>query len=86
MKGYLYILMSLRDGRTYTGSTDNLERRLNQHKKGLVSSTRNRRPLNLIYEETFENVIDARRREKYFKTCSGRRKLAIILEKIKPQC
>lgn len=84
MKGCLYVLFSLKDNKTYTGSTDNLDRRLYEHNSGLVFSTKNRLPLKLIYYENFKNLSEARKKEKYFKTCSGRKKLAIILDKIMP--
>jgi putative endonuclease len=78
--GYLYILLSQKDCRTYTGSTDNIERRLKQHNDGLVKSTKNRTPLRLIYVETYTSLREARYMEKYYKSCAGRKKLKQILE------
>ena len=79
MKGYTYVLLSEKDNRTYTGSTDNLERRLKEHQDGICKSTANRRPLRLIYFEEFDSLNEARYKERYFKTASGRRKLREIL-------
>jgi putative endonuclease len=59
----------------YTGSTDNLNRRINEHNQAKVNATKHRLPLLLIYTWTVCNLIEARRREKYLKTCAGRKKL-----------
>jgi putative endonuclease len=48
---YVYILKSQKDGKYYTGYTKNLKLRFEQHANGEVSSTKNRRPLELIYFE-----------------------------------
>lgn len=69
---YIYILKSKVDGKFYTGYTTNLKLRFEQHMKGLVSSTRNRRPLILIYSEACLNKKDAQHREKYLKTYHGK--------------
>jgi len=65
---YVYILKSLKDNKFYTGYTKNLKLRFEQHNKGLVTSTKNRRPLELIYFEGCINQQDATHREKYLKT------------------
>ena len=64
---YLYILKSLSDGDLYTGSTNDLKKRLIEHNSGKVFSTRLRKPLRLIYYEAYSAEIDARRREKSLK-------------------
>ncbi|MFA6917674.1 MAG: GIY-YIG nuclease family protein [Candidatus Gracilibacteria bacterium] len=74
----IYILRSLKDGKSYTGYTKNLERRFQEHVTGRVKSTRNRRPLKLIYSETFNTKTEALIREKYLKTRQGRRELKTI--------
>lgn len=76
----VYILQSLKDKRTYVGCTHNLNNRISEHNYGEVQSTRNRRPLKLIYKEEFSNKIEAFKREKHFKTSWGRRQLRKILE------
>lgn len=75
---YVYLLLSHKDNRTYCGSTDDLRRRLSEHNSGKNISTRNRRPLKLIYTESFDDLMSARARERYFKSRSGRRKLKKI--------
>lgn len=78
MAYYVYLLLSEKDKKSYVGSTDDLEKRLEQHNKGLVISTRSRRPLKLIYKEEYQTEVDARIKERYYKTASGRRKLRKI--------
>ncbi|MCK4553593.1 GIY-YIG nuclease family protein [Candidatus Parcubacteria bacterium] len=69
---YVYILLSKKDGKLYTGYTKNLKLRFEQHCKGLVESTKDRRPLILIYYEACLNQQDATRREKHLKTHYGK--------------
>lgn len=69
---YVYVLKSLKDSRFYTGYTKNLKSRFEQHVKGLVGSTVDRRPLLLIYYEACLNQQDATHREKYLKTYKGK--------------
>jgi putative endonuclease len=73
---HTYVLRSLKDGRRYVGYTANLRRRLEQHNLGLVAATRSRRPLVLLYEESFARPTDARSRERFFKSWAGRYWLA----------
>jgi len=62
----------MRDGDLYTGYTKDLKQRFEQHRKGLVTSTKDRRPLELIYYEACVDQNDATRREKYLKTYKGK--------------
>ena len=64
---YVYVCISLKDGKLYTGSSNNLERRLAEHDAGKVFSTKSRLPLKLVYYEVYQNEKDARMREKYLK-------------------
>ena len=48
---YTYVLQSSKDNGFYVGFTKNLKLRFEFHKKGLVDSTKNRRPMRLIYYE-----------------------------------
>jgi len=70
---YVYILQSLKDNELYIRFTDNIKKRLLKHNLGKVFSTKNRRPLKLIYLEVCLDEQDAKRREKYFKTGVGKR-------------
>jgi len=58
----------MKDGDFYTGSTENLKLRFEQHNNGFVESTKDRRPFKLIYYETCLDQNDATKREKYMKT------------------
>lgn len=69
---YVYVLLSLKDGKFYTGYTENLKLRFKKHQQGEVESTKNRRPLKPIYFEGCLNKKDAMHREKYFKTYLGK--------------
>ena len=71
---YVYILKSLRDGKFYTGCTNNLDRRLKEHNIGKSStpSTVGRGPFKLVYSEVVQTRINARIREKFWKSGQGR--------------
>ena len=70
---YVYILQSESDKNFYTGYTNNIRERINEHNSGKVISTKNRLPMNLIYWEGCLNQKDALSREKYLKTAWGKR-------------
>lgn len=69
---YTYVLRSMKDMKFYTGYTKDLKLRFKQHNKGLVESTKDRRPLELIYYEACLDRDDATKREKYLKSYHGR--------------
>jgi putative endonuclease len=69
---YTYVLQSEKDGKFYTGFTSNLKLRFEQHEKGLVGNTRDRRPLKLIYYEACLDRNDATKGEKCLKTYHGK--------------
>lgn len=77
---YVYILLSEVDGKLYIGQTSNLRVRFKRHKLGYVSATKNRRPLNLIYYESYLSDKDAKKREIFLKGGMGHRQLKIQLE------
>lgn len=72
---YVYLLESLADKSLYAGYTNDLRQRLEEHNRGLVFSTKTKRPWSLIHYETYLNEKDAKRREKYLKTSQGARLL-----------
>ena len=76
---YTYVLQSQKDYDLYIGYSTNLKERFEYHKKGWVKSTKDRRPLRLIFYEAFVAKEDAVRREKYFKTNEGKKALKIML-------
>ena len=77
---WVYFLYSKKLGNVYVGCTSNLEKRLKEHRGGLVESTKNRRPLELIYKEEYTNLALARRREDYLKSLYGYRERKRILK------
>jgi len=72
---YTYLLQSIKDKDFYTGCTKNLKLRFEQHNKGVVESTRDRGPFNLVYHEACLHQDDAFRREKYLKSNFGKKYL-----------
>ncbi|MBI4039615.1 GIY-YIG nuclease family protein [Candidatus Daviesbacteria bacterium] len=77
---YIYILKSLKDGKYYTGFSSDLRNRLKDHNSGNVQSTKNRRPLELIYYEAYKEKSQAIKREKFLKTTKGKLQLRKQLE------
>ena len=78
MKGWAYIL-KCSDGSYYTGSTNNLESRLEQHNKGEGANyTKNRLPVKLIYSEEYSRIDKAFYREKQIQGWSRKKKEALI--------
>jgi len=69
---YTYVLLSEKDNKFYVGYSKDVKLRFEHHKKGLVESTKNRRPLKIIYYEACIAQDDALKREKYLKTYYGR--------------
>lgn len=80
MKYYVYVLFSLKDKLLYVGSTHDLMSRFDNHNKGKVRSTKERRPLKLIHYEFFLNKKEALTREKFFKSGFGRNELKKALK------
>ena len=74
----VYILSSLVAKKSYVGMTDDLDRRLLEHNSGKSKYTSSYAPWKVIYEEKHQSLADARNREKYFKSTSGRRLLKKI--------
>jgi len=78
---YVYVLLSLKDSRFYIGFSEDIDKRLADHRAGRNISTKARRPLELIYYEAHLNKDDAFRREAYFKTTKGKSTLRQMLRK-----
>jgi len=72
MKYFTYVLKDA-NGKFYKGITNNLSRRLREHKSGHTVTTSKMNGLKVAYVEEFDSFIDARKRELYFKTAAGRR-------------
>lgn len=70
---FVYVLLSDRMNKTYTGSTTDLDRRLEEHNSGMNFSTKKYIPWKLFYKEEYQSLNEARKREQYLKTCAGRK-------------
>lgn len=78
MKGYMYIL-KCSDESYYTGSTKDLELRLQQHQTGSgANHTKKRLPVKLVYFEEFDRINEAFYREKQVQGWSRKMKEALI--------
>ena len=65
----------MKDEKFYIGYTTDLQKRLTEHNKGKVESTKLRRPFKIVYYEACMNQKDALKRERYLKTTWGKRYL-----------
>ncbi|MDR2979780.1 MAG: GIY-YIG nuclease family protein [Bacteroidales bacterium] len=78
MKGYMYIL-ECNNGCYYTGSTNDLERRLAEHQNGEGANfTKKHLPVKLVYFEEFQRIDEAFYREKQVQGWSRKKKEALI--------
>lgn len=68
----VYILKDI-NGRLYKGMTNNISRRLSEHRRGKTQTTARMKDFEIIYKEEYNNFEEARARELYFKTAAGRR-------------
>jgi putative endonuclease len=69
---FVYALQSVKDGNLYIGISQDPDRRLRSHNKGVTSCTRSRRPFILIFEEACRSRKEAREKERYYKSGTGR--------------
>lgn len=76
---YVYVLKSLKNSRLYTGSTDNVDRRLKEHNNGGSKYTRSTKPFELVYKEEFTTRSEACQKELFYKTGKGRDLLKKLL-------
>ena len=76
---YVYTLGSVSHSFLYVGSTNNLERRLEEHNNGLVQSTKAYRPLRIEAYIAVRTEHKARELERYLKAGSGK---AILKKRI----
>lgn len=75
---FVYILLSSKDNKTYTGYTNNIVRRLQEHNSGNVKATMYRTPFKVLHLEEFETEKEAKHRELWWKSSTGRKKLKEI--------
>ena len=78
--GYVYLMTNKYNTVIYTGVTDNLQKRVYQHKEGFVSGFTSKYNVSkLVYYEIFDSIEGAITREKQIKAGSRRKKIALIL-------
>jgi len=82
MKTYYVYILKCSDDLLYTGITNDIERRFEEHEKGLNKNcfTYKRRPLELIFNQVFNDVEQAIYFEKKIKKWSAKKKLALASE------
>ncbi|MFD1331566.1 GIY-YIG nuclease family protein [Methylopila musalis] len=79
MPAFVYILASGRHGTLYVGATGDLARRLDQHRSGAVPGfTRDHRVTRLVHYELYDNVLEARARERTLKGWRRDWKISLI--------
>lgn len=79
MKQYFVYVMASTSRSIYIGITENLERRVWEHKTGAHDGHSKRyRQTHLVYIETFQWVTDAIAREKQLKTWNRQKKVRLI--------
>ncbi len=79
MKYTVYVLSSKVTRKSYVGFTNNTERRLKEHNSGKSFYSKRFAPWEIIYIEEVDSYVEARVREKYLKSASGRR---LVLKKL----
>ncbi|MFH1286961.1 MAG: GIY-YIG nuclease family protein [Candidatus Magasanikbacteria bacterium] len=69
---FVYVISSNVRKYIYVGITNNTQRRIGEHQKGKEKTTRPYRPFSILHIEVFSTRIEARKREKYLKSGSGK--------------
>lgn len=80
--GYVYILASQKNGTLYVGETDDLVKRIYQHKNNLVDGfTKKYKIHNLVYFEVHDEIMGAILREKQMKKWNRKWKIELLESK-----
>jgi len=77
---FIYVLLSKKSARTYVGSTTDLNRRIREHNAGNHYFTKRHIPWKVFYKEEYPTLPEARKREKYLKSCAGRKFIKELFE------
>ncbi len=79
MKNYFVYILECSDKSYYTGVTNNVEKRLAEHRSGSIQGyASNRLPIMLVYTTSFYDINDAIRFEKQIKGWSRKKKEALM--------
>jgi predicted GIY-YIG superfamily endonuclease len=73
MKYFTYVLKSINFSKSYVGMTHDIHQRLLEHNSGKSFYTRRYLPWVVIHTEEYDNLHEARKREMYLKSASGRK-------------
>jgi len=85
MKNYYAYIMANRTRILYTGVTNDLERRVYEHKNGITPGFTSKYNITrLVYYESFSDIRDAIAREKRIKGWLRAKKIALI-ESVNPK-
>jgi putative endonuclease len=76
---HVYILLNEAKTRIYTGVAEDVNERLALHNAGRVKSSCPYRPYKVIHTESFATLIEARQKEKFYKSTTGSRRLKEML-------
>ncbi|MEM6543017.1 MAG: GIY-YIG nuclease family protein [Bacteroidota bacterium] len=77
---FVYALWSEKYNKIYVGFSKNPDQRLREHNSGKSSFTKRYAPWSRFYLEKAETSVEARKKEKYYKSGWGRKRLKSILE------
>ena len=69
----MYILKNETTGHYYIGSTNDLDRRIRQHKTGKTRTTNRLKTFTLVYKEEFDTIQEARLREREIKSYKSKK-------------
>ena len=75
MEFTIYWLIDENGEKTYSGYSDDIKRRIKEHKKGKIKTTKNFGKFRCFELEMVKNIIEARKRKKYWKSHAGKKKL-----------
>ena len=76
----VYILQSQSSDRFYIGSAADAEIRLAEHQRGQTRSTRGRGPWIMVYQEEFDTIVEARRRDRQLKSWKSHRTIQMLVD------
>ena len=72
---FVYVLWSIKDGNLYIGCTANLQNRIESHNKDYIKSTKCRRPLKLVFSESYSDKFEAFKIDRYYKSAKGKKEI-----------
>jgi putative endonuclease len=79
---YTYVIKSSIRNYIYVGISNNVERRIEEHNSGKNKTTKPYKPFMLLHTEEFSNRIEARAREKWFKSGEGKEFIKTYYQKL----